>query len=80
MGPEKDPFWAIIGREPDSIMLKAITEEITPLPIIPGMNGHAGMRKLLLKNLISYLRNTVQLLYCFVSQSGTMRICYVGLK
>ena len=32
MGPESDPYWAMVGRGPVSIMLKAITENIKPIP------------------------------------------------
>src|ERR1700744_4631296 len=31
-GPEDDPYWAMIGRGPVSIMLKAITADIKPIP------------------------------------------------
>jgi len=32
IGPEGDPFWAIVGREKISIMLKEIAEDIKPIP------------------------------------------------
>ena len=32
MGPEGNPFWAIVGRDNISIMLKAIAEKIKPVP------------------------------------------------
>lgn len=32
MGPADDPYWAIVGRDNISIMLKAITPEIKPVP------------------------------------------------
>jgi uncharacterized glyoxalase superfamily protein PhnB len=32
IGPEGDPFWAIVGRDNISIMLKAITPDIKPVP------------------------------------------------
>jgi catechol 2,3-dioxygenase-like lactoylglutathione lyase family enzyme len=32
MGPEDDPYWAIVGRDNISIMLKAIATEIKPVP------------------------------------------------
>lgn len=32
MGPEGDPFWAMVGRGSVSIMLKAIADDIKPLP------------------------------------------------
>ena len=32
MGPDDDPFWAIVGRDNISIMLKAIAPEIKPIP------------------------------------------------
>src|ERR1700735_3732357 len=32
LGPDEDAFWAIVGRDEISIMLKAITPEIKPLP------------------------------------------------
>jgi catechol 2,3-dioxygenase-like lactoylglutathione lyase family enzyme len=32
MGPEGDPFFAMVGRGPVSIMLKAITPDIKPIP------------------------------------------------
>lgn len=31
-GPADDPYWAIVGRDSVSIMLKAITPEIKPMP------------------------------------------------
>jgi len=31
-GPEGDPFWAIVGRDMISIMLKEIAEDIKPIP------------------------------------------------
>ncbi len=31
-GPNDDPYWAIVGRDDISIMLKAITPEIKPIP------------------------------------------------
>jgi catechol 2,3-dioxygenase-like lactoylglutathione lyase family enzyme len=32
MGSEGDPFFAMVGRGPVSIMLKAITDDIQPIP------------------------------------------------
>src|SRR3982750_314797 len=32
IGPEGDPFWAIVGRDDISIMLKAIADDIKPIP------------------------------------------------
>lgn len=32
MGPEGDPYWAMVGRGPVSIMLKAIADNINPIP------------------------------------------------
>jgi catechol 2,3-dioxygenase-like lactoylglutathione lyase family enzyme len=32
IGPDEDPFWAIVGRDNISIMLKAIAENIKPIP------------------------------------------------
>ena len=32
IGPAEDPYWAIVGRDNISIMLKAITAEIKPVP------------------------------------------------
>jgi catechol 2,3-dioxygenase-like lactoylglutathione lyase family enzyme len=32
IGPDEDPFWAIVGRENISIMLKAITPDVKPVP------------------------------------------------
>ncbi|HEY0744467.1 MAG TPA: VOC family protein [Chryseosolibacter sp.] len=32
MGPEGEPFWAIVGRDNISIMLKAVAPEIKPVP------------------------------------------------
>jgi catechol 2,3-dioxygenase-like lactoylglutathione lyase family enzyme len=32
MGPEGDPFWAMVGRGSVSIMLKAIADDIKPIP------------------------------------------------
>jgi catechol 2,3-dioxygenase-like lactoylglutathione lyase family enzyme len=32
IGPEGDPFYAMVGRENISIMLKAITKDIKPVP------------------------------------------------
>jgi catechol 2,3-dioxygenase-like lactoylglutathione lyase family enzyme len=31
-GPDDNPYWAMIGRGPVSIMLKAIVDEIKPIP------------------------------------------------
>jgi catechol 2,3-dioxygenase-like lactoylglutathione lyase family enzyme len=31
-GPDGDPFWAIVGRDNVSIMLKAITPDVKPIP------------------------------------------------
>jgi catechol 2,3-dioxygenase-like lactoylglutathione lyase family enzyme len=31
-GPDGDPFWAIVGRDNISIMLKAITPDVKPIP------------------------------------------------
>lgn len=32
IGPDGDPYWAIVGREAISIMLKAVAPEILPIP------------------------------------------------
>ena len=32
MGPEGDPYFAMVGRGPVSLMLKAITADIKPMP------------------------------------------------
>jgi hypothetical protein len=32
VGPADGPYWAIVGRDSISIMLKAITAEIKPVP------------------------------------------------
>jgi catechol 2,3-dioxygenase-like lactoylglutathione lyase family enzyme len=32
IGPDDDPFWAIVGRDNISIMLKAITVDVKPVP------------------------------------------------
>jgi len=32
MGPDDDPFWAMVGRDGISIMLKAIAPDIHPMP------------------------------------------------
>lgn len=32
IGPEDDPFWAMVGRDKVSIMLKAIAPDIQPIP------------------------------------------------
>jgi hypothetical protein len=32
MGPDKNPYWAIVGRDEISIMLKAVAPEIKPIP------------------------------------------------
>jgi catechol 2,3-dioxygenase-like lactoylglutathione lyase family enzyme len=32
MGPDGDPFWAMVGRDNISIMLKAIADDIKPIP------------------------------------------------
>jgi len=34
IGPDEDPFWAIVGRENVSIFLKAIAPDIEPIPKI----------------------------------------------
>jgi catechol 2,3-dioxygenase-like lactoylglutathione lyase family enzyme len=31
-GPDDDPFWAIVGRDNISIMLKAIAPDVKPIP------------------------------------------------
>jgi len=31
-GPDGDPYWAMVGRGPVSIMLKVITETVKPIP------------------------------------------------
>jgi catechol 2,3-dioxygenase-like lactoylglutathione lyase family enzyme len=31
-GPDGDPFWAIVGRDKVSLMLKAISPELKPIP------------------------------------------------
>lgn len=31
-GPDDDPYWAIVGRDNISIMLKAIAAEVKPIP------------------------------------------------
>jgi len=31
-GPDDDPFWAMVGRDQVSIMLKAIAPDIKPVP------------------------------------------------
>jgi catechol 2,3-dioxygenase-like lactoylglutathione lyase family enzyme len=32
IGPDENPFWAIVGRDEISIMLKAVAPEIKPIP------------------------------------------------
>jgi catechol 2,3-dioxygenase-like lactoylglutathione lyase family enzyme len=32
IGPDDDPFWAMIGRDNITIMLKAIADDIKPIP------------------------------------------------
>jgi catechol 2,3-dioxygenase-like lactoylglutathione lyase family enzyme len=32
IGPEGDPYWAMVGRGPISIMLKAVTKDVKPIP------------------------------------------------
>src|SRR5271156_1586165 len=32
IGPDEDPFWAIVGRDNISIFLKAIADDIKPIP------------------------------------------------
>ena len=32
IGPDNDPYWAMVDRGPVSIMLKAITNDIKPIP------------------------------------------------
>lgn len=32
MGPDDDPYWAIVGRDKISIMLKAIIPDVKPVP------------------------------------------------
>jgi catechol 2,3-dioxygenase-like lactoylglutathione lyase family enzyme len=32
IGPDDDPYWAIVGRDNISIMLKAIGADVTPVP------------------------------------------------
>ena len=31
-GPDDGPYWAMVGRGPVSIMLKAITDDVKPIP------------------------------------------------
>ena len=31
-GPDKDPYWTIVGRDNISIMLKAVAPDIKPIP------------------------------------------------
>ncbi|TSJ40639.1 hypothetical protein FO440_12885 [Mucilaginibacter corticis] len=31
-GPDDDPYWAMVGRGPVSIMLKAIADDVKPIP------------------------------------------------
>src|ERR1700726_531291 len=31
-GPDEDPYWAIVGRDNISIMLKAIAPDVKPIP------------------------------------------------
>jgi hypothetical protein len=37
IGPDENPYWAIVGRDNISIMLKAVAPEIKP---IPNRTGH----------------------------------------
>jgi len=60
MGPDEAHYFAIVGRDHISIMLKEIAADIKPVPIIPGMDGLAGMHIFLLLNRMLYLRNTIQ--------------------
>ncbi len=32
IGPDEDPYWAIVGRDNISIMLKAVAAEVKPIP------------------------------------------------
>lgn len=32
IGPDSEPFWAIVGRESISIFLKAIARDVNPIP------------------------------------------------
>ena len=32
IGPDEDPYWAIVGRDNISIMLKAVAADIKPIP------------------------------------------------
>ncbi len=32
MGPEGDPFWAVVGRDNISLMLKAVAADVKPIP------------------------------------------------
>jgi len=32
MGPDDEPYWAIVGRDDISIMLKKITDDVKPVP------------------------------------------------
>ncbi len=32
IGPDKNPYWAIVGRDNISIMLKAVAQDIKPIP------------------------------------------------
>jgi catechol 2,3-dioxygenase-like lactoylglutathione lyase family enzyme len=60
IGPDGDPFWAIVGRENVSIFLKAIAPDIEPFPIMHDIHGHAGMHIFPPQTQTYYLKNTAQ--------------------
>ncbi len=60
MGPDENPYWAIVGRDNISIMLKEIAPGIKLSLIIRGTNGRPGMPIFRLLTPIHYLRNIVQ--------------------
>ncbi len=61
IGPDDYPYWAIVGRDNISIMLKAIAPNINRSIAIRVINGHVGMHIFLLKNQMPYLKNIVQM-------------------
>jgi|WetSurMetagenome_2_1015567.scaffolds.fasta_scaffold924634_1 hypothetical protein len=80
IGPDEDPYWAIVGRDDISIMLKAIAPGINAIPNQHGTNGRPGMRIFLLLILILYLKNIVQRMYRFTNLFITIQITYGALK
>jgi len=76
-GPENDPFFAIVGRDHISIMLRQVEN---PPPTIPVMIGPDGMHIFPLQNRTACLRNIVPVESSSVNPSRMMTMGCVGLS